>query len=235
MITAADIARNEACMPACTAAAVVLRGIPDPIDQNALEVALAQGFEALKGTDWVVEQKAWKLLGCKILVRSGLLEAIVEVSLRAAHQARGFTTNHQKYDCGEKLQRAFCDVLEQATMRMYKRMVEDDVERLIPHLNAEVLEGWELLVKKGGDTTRYSNALMMQECVAAVEELIANFGVQHNIDGDRITEHVIHSLHGKFYNVDEVDDPQPYYPSETSEEVEWSHSETEDDDTDGDS
>ncbi len=90
-------------------------------------------------------------------------------------------------------------------------------------------------LKKGGNTTRYSDALMKQECVTAVEELIANFGVQHNIDGDRITEHVIHTLHEKFYNMVEVDDPQPYYPSETSEEVEWSTSEAEDNDTDGDS
>ncbi len=217
IVTAADIARNEACLPACTAAAVVLRGIPDPIDQCALEVALEQGSEALGGTDWLVGQRALRLLGYKILVRSGLLEAIAEVSLRAAHQARGFMTYHQSCDCGEKLQRAFHDVLGKAMMRMYKKMVEDDAERLIPQLNAEVLEGWELFVKKGCDTTRYSNAIMMQECVAAVEDLIDGFGERHNIDSNCITDHVLRSLYESLYG------------------TEWSNSETEDDDTDGDS
>ena len=36
-VTAVDVERNEACVPACTAAAAMLRYIPDPVDGEVLE------------------------------------------------------------------------------------------------------------------------------------------------------------------------------------------------------
>ena len=45
-------AGEDSCMPACTAAAEVLRGIKDPVDHDVLESALGQAFSALRVTDW---------------------------------------------------------------------------------------------------------------------------------------------------------------------------------------
>jgi len=50
--TAVDVKRNEACVPACTATAMMLRCIPDPVDGEVLEGALGQAFVALDQTDW---------------------------------------------------------------------------------------------------------------------------------------------------------------------------------------
>jgi len=71
-------------------------------------------------------------------------------------------------------------------------------EEMTTFLNVEVLEKWELLVKKGGDTTRYRDVLMKDECVFVVQRAIADFGVQHWIDGNALTDYVIGALHEKF-------------------------------------
>ena len=52
VVTAANVAWNEACVPACTAAAVVLREITDSVDRNVLDGALGQSFASLDRTDW---------------------------------------------------------------------------------------------------------------------------------------------------------------------------------------
>jgi hypothetical protein len=47
-------------------------------------------------------------------------------------------------------------------MRKYKWAIDEEEETA--KINAEVLESWELLVKKGGDTKRYCDALLKDEC-----------------------------------------------------------------------
>ena len=75
----------------------------------------------------------------------------------------------------------FETVLDQSMMWKYKRAI--DVEEETAEINAEVLENWELLVKKSGDTRRYRDVFLKDECVYVVEEAIADFGVRHGIDG----------------------------------------------------
>ena len=234
IMSATDIARNEACKSVCAAAAVVLRGIGNPIDFDMLEESLGQAFVALDGTNWKAGHRLLRVLGCKVLFRSGLLEAFVGVSLCAAHQARGFTTYEKRYDCGEKLERVFNKVLDQSTMRLYKKLLKDEPDGMIPEIHPNELVGWESLVKKGGDTTRYSDLLMMEECTACVEDLIAELSERHNLDENKLTDYVINTLCKSFrMNVAEFGDT--YYPSKDSENVEWSNSETESDDMSGSS
>jgi ribosomal protein L34E len=52
-VTVAEVERNEACAPVCTAAAEILRSITDPVDGEVLEGALGQAFIALDQTDWM--------------------------------------------------------------------------------------------------------------------------------------------------------------------------------------
>ncbi len=52
VITAANVAQNEACLPSLTGAAVTLWEITDPVNCNVLEGALGQAFVALDQTDW---------------------------------------------------------------------------------------------------------------------------------------------------------------------------------------
>ena len=87
-------------------------------------------------------------------------------------------------------------------------------------VNTKMLKNWELLVKKGGDTTRYSNVLMKDECVLVVERAITDFGVQHGINRDALTDYVIGALHEKFNEGDDGRDP--YYPLEDDKKVDWS-------------
>ena len=50
LVTAADVKRNEACAPACTACCS--NTMTDPVDREVLEGALGQAFVALDQTDW---------------------------------------------------------------------------------------------------------------------------------------------------------------------------------------
>ena len=90
-ITAADAKRNEACAPACTAAAVILFSITDPVDGEVLEGALGQAFIALDQTDWKSHVLLLRPLGFGVLLQSGLLQVTADVSLRFAWQAVPFT------------------------------------------------------------------------------------------------------------------------------------------------
>ena len=84
-------------------------------------------------------------------------------------------------------------------------------------LNAEVLEKWELLIKKGGDTRRYSVTMIKDECVFVVECMFAEFGVQHGIGGQALTDYVIGYLYKRLNSGDGGD---PYYPSELEDNEE---------------
>ena len=100
-VTAVDVERNEACVPACTAAVVMLRYIPDPVDGEVLEGALGQAFAALDQTDWESRVLLFRPLGFGVLLRSGLLEATADVSLCFARQAQLLTWG--RLQCGPNL------------------------------------------------------------------------------------------------------------------------------------
>ena len=160
-------------------------------------------------TDWEPPKRLFCPLGFRVLLRSGLLEEIAGVSLSMAHQACKLST-HSEWQCGPSLQRVFESVLDQLMMQKCKKTIEEE-EEMTEWINVEVLEGWEILVKKGGDTKRYHDALMKDECVLVVEHAIADFRVQHGIDGRALTVYVIGALHEGF---DEKDnDGDPCYPS----------------------
>ena len=90
-ITAADVKWNEACAPACIAASAMLHSISDPVDGEVLEGALEKAFVALDKMDWESEELLFLPLGFGVLLRSGLLQATANVSLRFARQAVPFT------------------------------------------------------------------------------------------------------------------------------------------------
>jgi len=68
----------------------------------------------------------------------------------------------------------------------------------------------ELLVKKGGDTKWYCDALWKLECAYMVEDVIAKFGRQHGVCGQALTGYVVGFLHRRLHSGDGND---PYYPS----------------------
>ena len=100
-VTAAVVERNEACAPACTADAAMLRNITDPVDGEVLEGALGQAFVALDQTDWESHVLLFRPLGFGVLLRSGLLQATADVSLRFAWKAKPFTLGGVQ--CGPNL------------------------------------------------------------------------------------------------------------------------------------
>ena len=116
-------------------------------------------------------------------------------------------------------------------MQKYKRAVEEVDETKAIH--EVVLESWELLVKKGGDTKRYHDALLKDECAYLVERAIADFGVQHRACGQALTDYVIGFLGERFNSSDDGGDP--YYPSEDDKLVDWLDGGDESEDEDGDS
>ena len=116
-------------------------------------------------------------------------------------------------------------------MREYKRAVEEGGET--NRINAEVLENWELLVKKYGDTKRYRDAFLKDECVYMVERAIADFGVQHGIDGQALTDYVSGALHERINGSNDGFDP--YCPLEGYATVDWSDEMDESNVEDGDS
>ena len=112
VVTAADAAQNEVCVPALMAAAVTLRQITNAVERDVLEGALGQAFAALEETDWEASKKLFRPLRFRVLLWPGLLKAIARVSLRVAHQARELPT-HSGWQCGPSLQRVFETVLDQ--------------------------------------------------------------------------------------------------------------------------
>ena len=93
-----------------------------------------------------------------------------------------------------------------------------------------------MLVKKGGDTRRYRDALLKDKCVFAVEDAIADFGMEHGVCCQALMVYVIGALRARFDERDEAGG-FPYYPSEDNDEVDWldGGDESEDEDGDGDS
>ena len=96
-------------------------------------------------------------------------------------------------------------------MRMYKKAVKDEEETI--EIHDEVLECWELLVKKGGDTDRYRVTFIKEECSEAVRDTITDFGIEHGICLQALTGYVIGSLQRGFIARNELGF-WPYYPSE---------------------
>ena len=96
-----------------------------------------------------------------------------------------------------------------------------------------MLENWELLVKKGGNTRQYCDAFLKDECVFVVVDAIADFGVQHGIDGQALTDYAIRALHERINRSDDAGDL--YYLLEDDETVDWSDGGGESEDEDGDS
>ena len=64
-------------------------------------------------------------------------------------------------------------------MQKYKRAIDE--EEGTAEINTEVLENWELLVKKDGNTRRYCDAFLKDERVFVVVDAIADLGLQHGI------------------------------------------------------
>ena len=114
-ITAADVEWNEACVPACTAAAAMLHNITDPVDGEVLEGALGRAFAALDQTDWDARETLFCPLGFGVLLRTELLKATADVSLRTARQAN--LSTYGRLQCGPHLRRLFESVLGKKMMR----------------------------------------------------------------------------------------------------------------------
>ena len=125
----------------------------------------------------------------------------------------------------------FKTVLDQSMMQKYKREIEKEEETT--KINADVLKHWELLVKKGGDTRRYCDALLKDKCVFVMEDAIADFGVQHGISSQALTDYVIGALHERINRVNDCG--HLYYPLADDKTVDWSDGGGESEDEDRDS
>ena len=73
-----------------------------------------------------------------------------------------------------------------------------------------MLEDWELLVKKGGNTRRYRDAFLKDECVFVVVDAIADFGMEHGICHQALMDYVIGAIHERINGSSDGGDP--YYP-----------------------
>ena len=229
-VTVAEVERNEACAPVCTAAAVILRRIADPVDGEVLEGALGQAFIALDQTDWMSHLWLLRPLGFGLLLRSGLLQATADVCLRFARQSVSFTWGG--VECGPKLRRAFDVLLGKSMMREYKRVVKKEGDTVRIDMNVEA--GWVLFVKNGGDPKRYHDAVLKEECGNLVVDLIADFGRRHGVSGDALTHYVGGILHDRVFGGDRLD---TYHPSEEEQSSldESEEDEVDEDDKDNDS
>jgi hypothetical protein len=90
-------------------------------------------------------------------------------------------------------------------MQMYKEAVK---ENDTIDIHAEVEEGWKLLLRKGGDPTRYQDALLKDECAYLIEDTIAEFGMRHRVCRSALLSHVQFFLYRRLY---EGDGQDPYY------------------------
>ena len=112
--------------------------------------------------------------------------------------------------------------------------VQDEEEyKMSGFVNTKMLKNWELLVKKGGDTRRYRDAFLEDECVFVVVYAIADFGMEHGICRQALTDYKIGALHERINRSGYCRDP--YYPSEDDKAVDWSDGGDESEDEDGDS
>ena len=90
----------------------------------------------------------------------------------------------------------FRTVLDKLMMQKYKRAMKEEEE--MTEINKEELGNWKLLIKKDGDTRRYRDAFLKDECVFAVEEAIYDFGREHGICRQALTHYVIGCLQRSF-------------------------------------
>ena len=166
-----------------------------------LEGALGQAFASLDQTYWKSHVLLFRPLGFGVMLRSGLLQATADVSLRFARQAKPFTWGGVQ--CELNLRRVFEAVLDKSMMQEYKRVVEKEGD--LSGIDVNVEAGWELLVKKGGSPTRYHDVVLKVECGNLVEDLIANFRRRHGVCGDALTYYVGGILHDRLFGGDELD------------------------------
>ena len=106
-------------------------------------------------------------------------------------------------------------------------MIEEEGDTSGIDVNVE--EGWELLVKKGGNPKRYHDAVLKVECGYLVEDLIVNFGRRHGVCCDALTDYVGGFLHCRLFGGDGLD---TYYPSEEEQSDADEGEEDEDDEDD---
>jgi hypothetical protein len=183
----------------------MLRNIADPVDGEVLEGALGKAFVALDQTDWDSHVLLFRPLGLGVLLWSRFLQATADVSLFFAQQDWLWGG----LQCESNLRRVFGSVLDKSMMRRYKRVVEEEGDT--SGIDANVEEGWELLVKKGGSPTRYCDVVLKVECGYLVEDLIANFGRRHGVCCDALNNYVGGFLCERLYGGDRLD---TYHPSE---------------------
>jgi hypothetical protein len=81
-------------------------------------------------------------------------------------------------------------------------------------MHVGVEEGWKLLLRKGGDTRRYRDALLKDKCAFFVKVAIAEFGMQHGVCRNALLSHVQVFLSRRLY---EGDGQDPYYSLEDVE------------------
>ena len=95
----------------------------------------------------------------------------------------------------------FRTVLDKLMMQEYKKAIEEEEETT--KISAYVLKNWELLVKKGGDTRRFCDALLKDKCGVVVEDAIADFGREHGICPQALTDYVIGALYERINGSDD--------------------------------
>ena len=161
-------------MDACTAAAAVLREIPNPVDRVGLKDALGRVFSVFDMTDWVSGLSLLRPIGFGVLLRSGLLEATVDVGLSFAWQAQLSTWGGVPH--GPNLLRLYRTVLGRLMMKMYKAVVKEDDTN---EMHTEVEEGWRLLLRKDGSTRRYREALLKDKCANCWRKGLSTRSIQH--------------------------------------------------------
>ena len=122
VVTRSNLGRNEACVGECTAAAAVLREIPNPVDRVGLEDALGRVFSVFNMMDWVSGSSLLRPIGFGVLLWSGLLKAIADVCLWFAWQSQPSTCG--SFPVGPNLLRLYRTVLGWRMMQMYKAAVE---------------------------------------------------------------------------------------------------------------
>ena len=122
-------------------------------------------------------------------------------------------------------------------MQKYKRAMKEEDEAT--KINKELLGNWKLLIKKDGDTRRYRDAFLKDDCAFAVKDTITDFGMEHGICLQALTDYVIGALCESF-DSRAGDGGWPYYPLEDDKDGEDDSNDedgdsSEDDDGDNDS
>ena len=122
-------------------------------------------------------------------------------------------------------------MLNRLMMQMYKEAVEEEETKAI---HVEVEAGWELLLRKDGDTKRYRDAPLKNVQTYLVQEMIFDFSRQNGVCEQALAGHVSGFLHKRLYRDDGLD---PYYfkEDEQLEDKEDGEGENDDDNEEDDS